>query len=230
MDNEDDYIRIDRSSLQFIDVIDDSQVGANLEISYGSDEPLNQIESDEIQLPSPVQEVAPVQSVQLEANGSSPIQYGPINVPEGLYKADKKTHKSMVTHVVLPRSLPNYLNHEMFDKQEISLLELMCDVLDALTNANILNNQTTKMIKSLHNIRTSLAPEIIVQEINRLKSGDTMAIYVKNQNCCFMVHMPIQNVPENTGKKNVIVSSFTVSLSSNVIYKNESSAIQVIFG
>lgn len=220
MDDDDRYVQIDIASLTFVHVANDSQVVCNVEIK----------EDEEIQIfdehwDQPIDEI-PTEEQPIEP---LPIQHVSIDVPEGLYKSDKKTHKTMITHCLWPRVLP-YYQHFEFEKYEISMCELMCDVLDALSNRNIISDSTVKMVKSLHNIQSSMAPDIILREINELKCGEMTAMYVKNQNCCFMVHMPdVEDMQEDAEKKDVIVSSFPVSLGSSVISQHDSNGIQVIF-
>lgn len=148
-------------------------------------------------------------------------------LPENsLFKPDKNIHKEMATHIIWPRFLPQRERHDL-EEHETALVALMSDVLDWFFGAGILQNERiNKMLKGLHNIKTSPHSAVVSREINRLDRGDIMTMHVKNQNSGFIVYMPDTDTDdENT--KSVIVASFPASLDEETIYEHENSDFQV---
>lgn len=130
---------------------------------------------------------------------------------------DTKIHENLLDHVLLPR----YLSSEKLTHfHEVTLLSYMIETLKDFSDSP---PNTLKMFESLARVHRQRSAEIISKEINELQPGNTFAMFVRRQNCCFMVHMPITNVQiKPNDETTVIVSTFPGSIHPREIYGNPS--------
>lgn len=143
-----------------------------------------------------------------------------------MFKPSKSLHREMMTHVLWPRHLLR-LERDNLDKHETGLLELMIDVVDSFENSDILHERVSKLMKSLHRIKTSTSPEVISSEINRLEAGDMTAMYIKAQNTCLLFYM--RPAAEDDEQKRLIASTFAVQLDAATIDGSKRSDMKVFF-
>ncbi|XP_031623226.1 uncharacterized protein LOC116340729 [Contarinia nasturtii] len=146
-----------------------------------------------------------------------------------MYKPTKSTHTAMCQHVVWPRFLAQRKQSDL-SEHETALIELMIDVVDDFVEHDFLPRKISKLLKCLHNVKTSMTPEVISRELSQLQSGEMKSIYIESQNCCLLVYMlppPVESPAD--GAKQLIVSTFPVSLSAEKIADFPSSDIKMDF-
>lgn len=130
----------------------------------------------------------------------------------------------LLLHVILPRVLPNTWPSSFYRAEE-SLLSHM--VKNIVNSRECMPPKTIEMFQRLERMHLSFTPTNISNEINELKSGDTFAIYVRRQNCMFIVYVPSSEGVSDSKIQNVIVATFPGNLHSSEIYKHDSD-IEVI--
>lgn len=142
-----------------------------------------------------------------------------------MYKPTKTTYKAMYNHVVWPRYLPQRRSNELH-AHEIGLIELMVDIVDDFVENDVLPNKISKLIRCLHNLKTSMTSEVILREMN-LSPGEMKSIYIEAQNCCIFIYMPtLQDIPDNQPKQ-LIFATFTLSVTAEQITEYASSDVKV---
>lgn len=140
------------------------------------------------------------------------------------YKPNKDTHKQMVTHVVWPSFLPQRKPIEL-DEHEICLVELMVDIVDWFEREQILSQTMCRLIQSLHNVKTSMRPDVISREFSQQQPGEMKSIYIDGQNCCLFVYMP--PISEHCHVKQLMISTFPLSVNAEQISNYTSSDVKV---
>lgn len=119
----------------------------------------------------------------------------------------------MITHVVLPRKLPQ-ARSSCLHEQELGLLKLMSCTVRGLEEW--IPPNTLSMMDSLERVHVIQSPQIVTTEINALQPGNTFAMFVRRQNCALMIHLPsTQNY-----LMNAIVSTFPGNLHPDEVYKH----------
>lgn len=105
-------------------------------------------------------------------------------------------------HVILPRVLPQQKSRFLFST-ELELLNRMVKNVEHL--AESLPPKTVDLFRRLQRVHTECTPQVVSTEINKLRPGDTFAMFVRFQYCAIMIHVPddeqvddIQNVIEAT--------------------------------
>lgn len=135
----------------------------------------------------------------------------------------------LLTHVILPRFLPQEISHHL-DQTDLQLLHGMVDNVENLSG--MVPPQTVKLFKSLRKIhqRIELNVDTISNEINALRAGDSFAIFVRRQRWMFIIYAPPcdDKNAANSEPQEVIVASFPGNVRPGEIYKHESD-IEVIF-
>lgn len=81
-------------------------------------------------------------------------------------------------------------------------------------------DQTVKLFQSLRTIHDESIPSAgtIRTEINALRPGYSFAMFVRRQNCMFIIHAPTKNGVPN----DVIVATFPGNLHPNEVYQSDS--------
>lgn len=116
-------------------------------------------------------------------------------------------------HILLPRYLP----HGNYDLPEVGagLLNKIVDVVESLVN--YLPPKTVELMTKLKHIHTNCTPQTVMEEINTLRPGDSLAMFVQKQDCAIMFRIP---TTENWNDvQNVIVATFVGSLHSSELYE-----------
>lgn len=119
------------------------------------------------------------------------------------------SHRPMIDHVFLPRTLPQ--KPIDLHNTERNLLNLMTATIESLENG-ILPSAIRQMfinIRQLHCIDL-LDPKKISKQMKNLKIGDMMGVYVREQNCGLFIH--------RSNDDEVTISTFSASLPNEMIY------------
>ena len=131
----------------------------------------------------------------------------------------------LLRHVILPRLLPQEKS-SYFHQTELQLIhEMIQNVVNLYPKIPF---QTAKLFLSFFQIHKELVPNesTISKEINELKPGHSFAMFVRRQNCMFVIHAP-PNQPTNTAPQEVFVATFPGNLHPDEVYQHDSD-IEVI--
>lgn len=133
----------------------------------------------------------------------------------------KDEYECLLDHIILPRVLP-HSRHRNLLKHESLLLHRMIDTIDNCSKW--IPNATVNLFHSMKRVHFSPSKvEIINTEINALRPGGTFAMFVRKQNCGFMIHMPKEQDDSKSCTPNtVIVSTFPGNLHPREIYSHPS--------
>lgn len=121
-------------------------------------------------------------------------------------------HENLLYHIVLPRVLPQdkaACNEEF----ELSLLSRMTKNVE--NSLQWIPPATVRLFTSLQRTHTVLMKDLVSNEINALRPGESFAMFIRRQNTAFMIHMPADQID---GMKNVHVMTFPGNLSPEKIY------------
>lgn len=116
-------------------------------------------------------------------------------------------------HILLPRYLP----HGNYDLPEVGagLLNKIVDIVQSLDN--YLPPKTVELMTKLKHIHINCTPQTVMEEINTLRPGDSLAMFVQQQHCAIMFRIP---TTENWNDvQNVIVATFPGRLDSSELYE-----------
>lgn len=131
----------------------------------------------------------------------------------------QEVQDTLLTHIILPRFLPQQkprFYHE---------LDLMSRIVDTVENLDEwIPSKTVELMQKLRRVHFECTPQVISEEINALRPGDTFAMFVRRQNCAFMIHKPSNGMVkvEDEIASNVIVATFPGNLHPGEIYKHDS--------
>lgn len=125
--------------------------------------------------------------------------------------------ENLLNHVLLPRFIPNTANIN-FHLQESNLLIRMSESVKNLSKW--LPSSTVRMIKSFELVQQMRTPDVITDKINKLKPGETFAMYVRCQNTVFMCHMPAHQSNDSNEITPVIVATFPGRIGVKQIYSH----------
>lgn len=131
-------------------------------------------------------------------------------------KKIENIYEDLLYHIVLPRVLPQNksINSE---RHELALLTRITNTIRGLDKWSI-SPETVRLFDSFEQIHLTRTPELISTKIMALQPGNSFAMFVRRQNCGFMIHMPIEE--NQTAKiKTVIVSTFPGNVHPKNIYK-----------
>lgn len=117
-------------------------------------------------------------------------------------------------HILLPRYLPR------MDYSSYNIgLEIMNQMLKTVQSlADDLPPKSVEILEKLQNIHNNFTPQTILQNINALRPGDSLAIFMEHQDCAIMFRIPPTENSNNI--ENVIVASFPGSLNPNELYEH----------
>lgn len=161
--------------------------------------------------------IATIQGLEIGGTGSKRVELSPLEKQDIL-----------LNHIILPHFLPQ-TDSPQFHQIELQLFdEMIKNVMDLSEH---IPPKTIKLFKRMHKIHHKLTAKNISKEINALQPGDTFAMFVRRQNCTFMVYVPpdendyyiLHGKPENA-----IVATFPGRLHPNEVYKCDSD-IEVTF-
>lgn len=125
----------------------------------------------------------------------------------------------LLNHIILPQFLPATTSPR-FHQTELKLFDEMFNTVMDLSHS--IPKETVALFKSMHKIHHKLTPANVSREINALQPGDTFAMFVRRQNCAFIVHVPAGDAVVNGKPQNAIVATFPGRLHPNEVYKAES--------
>lgn len=138
---------------------------------------------------------------------------------------DFNSMESLFNHVLLPRVLPH-------EKQRLSIeMKLMTIMVENVKSlAKYLPPKTVTLFKNLQKVHSECTPKVISECINKLRLGDTFAMFVRRHNTLFMIYAPLE---ENDGDsdgdfEDVIVATFPGNLHPKEIYVNDSDIAVII--
>lgn len=141
----------------------------------------------------------------------------------------QQRQEMLLTHVILPRFLPQHISTHL-DKTDLQLLhEMVQTVLDSSSLVPIQTVKLFQILRKIHN-RIEVNTNTISTEINALRPGDSFAMFVRRQRWMFMIHVPPcdDGNAANSQPQEVIVASFPGNVRPSEIYKHDSD-IAVIF-
>lgn len=134
---------------------------------------------------------------------------------------------ALLTHVILPRFLPQYQPLQTYYHTELKLFDEMYE--NVMDLSGIIPSETVALFKSMHNVHHNLTSTNIYNEINALQPGDTFAMFVRRQRCTFMIYVPTDDENLVYGKpQTAIVATFPARMHPDEIYKCDSD-LEVIF-
>lgn len=127
-------------------------------------------------------------------------------------RSPQQLREDLLKHVLLPRVLPQEKSANLHG-DEMNLMSVMVDNVERM--AEYLPKNTVGMFQRLRRIQQMRTGECIANEIKALQPGETFAMFVRRQNCAFMVHKTA------TGK-DVIVATFPGNLHPKEVYGHRS--------
>lgn len=130
---------------------------------------------------------------------------------------DLNLENDLLHHVFLPRFLPQRKQNNL-NELEIDLLSRMVELVEV--KEEFIPKPTVNMFINFYNIQADCQPATICNQINRLKPGDTFAMFVSGQNCMFVIYMPTNNQEEPDESATVIVATYPGNLDFKDIYRN----------
>lgn len=133
---------------------------------------------------------------------------------------------ALLTHVILPRFLPQSESLQTYYHTELKLFDEMCE--NVMDLSGIIPSETVALFKSMHKAHHNLNSTTIFNQINALQPGDTFALYVRRQNCAFMIHVPTDENLVYGKPHHAIVATFPARMHPDEIYKCDSD-LEVIF-
>lgn len=139
-------------------------------------------------------------------------------------ETEMKDHEFILNHVVLPRWLPQ--EKPPYLKQ----IKLMAKMVENVTDlSRILPSNTVNLMKRLRKIHSDgLTGNEFMAEISKQikglkRPGDTFAMFVRRQNCTFMVHVPTANADLNSDEpQNLILATFPGDMQNSDVYRFDS--------
>lgn len=109
----------------------------------------------------------------------------------------------LINHVVLPRYLPQVTQSY---EHELQLLQRMVELIEV--QDEWIPKETIEVLRNMMDIQVNCLPVTISEQINALTPGKTFAMYVKNQNCMFVIYMPANEIEKPNEATTVIVATF----------------------
>lgn len=128
----------------------------------------------------------------------------------------------LLQHVILPRYLPQKKSIH-FHPTELQLMNEM--VQNVVNFSGKIPSQTVKLFANLWETHNESIPNptTVTTQINALQSGHSFAMFVRRQNCMFVVHAPANHEnAANTAPQKVIVATFPGNLHPDEVYNHDS--------
>lgn len=126
-------------------------------------------------------------------------------------------HNAMLHHIVLPRVLPQEKSSDL-QATELHLMRYMVENVENMDEW--IPRQTVNLFRKLKKVQTDCTPQKVSAAIRGLEPGDTFAMFVQNQQCAIMIHVPPNENIVNI--KRVIVASIPGSLPPSEVYGHTS--------
>lgn len=125
----------------------------------------------------------------------------------------------LLNHIVLPRYLPQSKSRH-FHQTELKLLNEMVE--NVVNLSQKIPPKTVQLFEKMRKIHHERTPSNISKEINALQPGDSFAMFVRRQNCVFLIYAPPDENIVAGQPQNVIVSTFPGNLHPKEVYKCDS--------
>lgn len=151
---------------------------------------------------------------------ASVLQQLLLNDKKATAELTTQTYENLLNHILLPRFISANAQKELFG-QEISLLSRLCETVTAASKW--LPTSTVDLIKSFERVHQSNeSEETIYDELNKLKPGQTFAMFVRQRNTVFMCHMPTIRGKRMAADKlqSVNIATFEGQIDPKDIYSN----------
>lgn len=132
---------------------------------------------------------------------------------------DQQWQDMLLNHIILPRILPQSKSRH-FHQTELNILDEMVKCVEMLSEH--IPSETVRLFRRMKNVHFNLSPNNVANEINGLRTGDSFAMFVRRQNCTFMIHAPKDNNQINQVPHTVIVATFPGNLHPNEVYEHDS--------
>lgn len=133
-------------------------------------------------------------------------------------KTIQNIYEELLYHIVLPRVLPQNKSTNS-EQHELALLSRFTDAIRGLKKW--ISAETVRLFDSFERIHVTRTPESISNEIKELRPGQSFVMFVRRQNCGFMIHMP------NDENESVVVCTFPGNLHPKNIYDPQAIDFQV---
>lgn len=135
----------------------------------------------------------------------------------------QQLHDMLLHHVILPRFLPQEKS-KYFHQTELQLMHQMVE--NVINLVDEIPLPTVKLFRSFWAIHNEPIPNqtTISTEINALRPGHSFGMFVRRQNCMFVIHAPPNHDEKaaNTAPAEVIVATFPGNLHPDEVYKYDS--------
>lgn len=135
---------------------------------------------------------------------------------------------TLLYHVVLPRVLPQKPSEKLREVE----LEMVQQMINAANECNdrhdiFIPAKTIALLRNVKTFHVKCKSADLLPKIQQLRPGDSFAVFIRSQQCLFMIHVPHD---EPNIVQNVIVAAFpgVGSMDPNEIYLHNSD-IEVIF-
>lgn len=125
-------------------------------------------------------------------------------------------HSILLNHIILPHFLPQSTTPHYHQSELQLLTEMTANIFDL---RKYIPPQTVALFNSMNEIVQELKPANISEKINALQPGDTFAMFVRRQNCAFIIHAPSNENVFNGRPENVIVATFPGRLHPKEVYE-----------
>lgn len=136
---------------------------------------------------------------------------------------EQQLHDMLLRHINLPRFLPQKKSANLH-QTELLLMHYM--VQNVINVNDKIPTQTVQLFKGLWTIHNDSLPNerTVSTEINALRSGHSFGMFVRRQNCMFVIHAPSNHgkTDANTTPAEVIVATFPGNLHPDEVYKYSS--------
>lgn len=129
---------------------------------------------------------------------------------------EKDLENDLLNHVLLPRFLPHTKHTESYE-HELELLQRMVELIEV--QDEWIPTSTIEMLRNLNYIQADCLPETIFEQINALTPGNTFAMFVKCQNCVFVIYMPPTDIKKPNETTTVILATFPGNFDPKIINK-----------
>lgn len=141
------------------------------------------------------------------------------------FKFHEQLFSLMIHEVFLPKKLPDHYDPMKAHCHESRMLALMTDIIQDLSNELPKSTHSLFQTWSFLQCRPHLEAPETQNAIASLQSGEMLALYIREQNCGFTLHIPHDRNGENTA----IVSAFPASLENSIVMSNENDLQVKIF-
>lgn len=150
-----------------------------------------------------------ISSDEMSSDGMSSDELNSEETPK-----DMNSIELQLQHLLLPRFLPR-MDYSSYNIGSGIMNQMMGTV------QNLAEHLPPKSVELLEKLQLhysyNLTPQTILQKINGLRPGDSLAIFVEHQDCAIMFRIPPNEISNNV--ENVIVASFPGSLNPNELYE-----------